>query len=209
YKEALRHCIPYSAKSDAPQFACAAPPTTPSNASTTSAMGDEVEKKKKSKKSKSKKTEGEEAPAPEPEAAPAPEPEPEPEPAPAPPAEEEGFDFAACDAAPAESEYPVDGDEGLPPPPAKQKPKFYLHWDRKKSKFYDYNFDYGENYYSSMVRHLETRGDIPLRRTFADRAIRSSVNRKAYADVRTENLLASVNSCIRNFETSQRAYVRA
>jgi len=167
-------------------------------------MGDEVDKKKK-KKSKSKKTE-EEAPAPEPEAAAEPEPEPEPEPAP--PAEEAAPE-AEESAAPAQAEYPVDGEEGLPPPPAKQKPKFYLHWDRKKAKFYDYNFDYGENYYSSMVRHLETRGDIPIRRTFADRTIRSSVTRKTMTDVRTENLLASVNNCIRNFEHSQRAYVRA
>lgn len=170
-------------------------------------MGDEVEKKKSKKKSK-KKTE-EEAPAPEPEPEPVPEPEPA---APAPVSDEPAapWDTPAEEAAPAEvSEYPAEGEEGLPPPPAKQKPKFYLHWDRKKSKFYDYNFDYGENYYSSMVRHLETRGDIPMRRTFADRAIRSSVNRKAMTDVRTQNLLASVNNCIRNFETSQKAYVRA
>jgi len=176
-------------------------------------MGDEVEKKKSKKKSK-KKTE-EEAPAaePEPEPAAAPEPEPAAEPEPAPPAEEpapvvEEAAPVAEEAAPVEAEYPLDGEEGLPPPPAKQKPKFFLHWDRKKAKFYDYNFDYGENYYSSMVRHLETRGDIPLRRTFADRAIRSSVTRKGLTDVRTENLLASVNNCIRNFEHSQRAYVR-
>jgi len=168
-------------------------------------MGDEVDKKKKKK---SKKKAEEEPPAPEPEAA-APEPEPEPEPEPAPPAEEPAPAPVAEEAAPVEADYAVDGEEGLPPPPAKQKPKFYLHWDRKKSKFYDYNFDYGENYYSSMVRHLEIRGDIPIRRTFADRAIRSSVNRKALTDTRTENLLASVNNCIRNFEHSQRAYVRA
>jgi len=175
-------------------------------------MGDEIKDKKKSKKSKKKAEE--EPPAPEPEPEPVAAPEPEPEPAPvAAAADEESTDWmteaAAAPAEGAAEEYPVDGEEGLPPPPAKQKPKFYLHWDRKKSKFYDYNFDYGENYYSSMVRHLETRGDIPIRRTFADRAIRSSINRKGMTDIRTENLLASVNNCIKNFEHSQRAYVRA
>merc|ERR1740128_1491048 len=134
-------------------------------------MGDEVKEKKKSKKSKKKAEEEPPAPEPEPEPVAAAEPEPEPE-AVAAAADEPAADWMTEEAAPAAGgaeEYPVDGEEGLPPPPAKQKPKFYLHWDRKKSKFYDYNFDYGENYYSSMVRHLETRGDIPIRRTFADR----------------------------------------
>jgi len=171
-------------------------------------MGADDDKKKK-KKSKKKETEA--APEPEPEPEPIPEPEPvaEPEPAadegadwlndaPAAAGEEGGFDFGEVGE--------VGEDQPPPPPPAKKKPVYFVHWDRKKSRFYDYNFDYGENYYSSMVRHLDTRGDIPTRRTFEDRAIRSSLTRKALPDTRTENLLAAVNKSIKGYEISRKAY---
>merc|ERR1711962_363901 len=172
-------------------------------------MGADDDKKKKKK---SKKKEAEAAPEPEPEPEPIPEPEPVAEPetaadegadwlndsAPAAAAEEEGgFDFG---------EEVGDAEQAPPPPPAKKKPVYFVHWDRKKSRFYDYNFDYGENYYSSMVRHLDPRGDIPTRRTFEDRAIRSSLNRKGMTDIRTENLLAAVNKSIKGYETSRKAY---
>merc|ERR1712183_372612 len=98
--------------------------------------------------------------------------------------------------------------EEAPPPPPKKRPVFFVHWDRKKSRFYDYNFDYGTNYYSSMVKHLDTRAEIPSRRAFADRAIRSSVSRKTLPDTRTENLLADISKSIRNFEQSQKSYLQ-
>merc|ERR1712198_476801 len=118
---------------------------------------------------------------------------------------------------PVEEQVPVEAAEevpveecpeaAIPPPQPKKKPVFFVHWDRKKSRFYDYNFDYGENYYSSMVRHLDTRAEVPSRRAFADRAIRSSINRKTLPDLRTENLLADVNNSIKNFEISQKNYI--
>lgn len=168
-------------------------------------MGADDDKKKK-KKSKKKEVDA----APEPEAEPEPIPEPEAEPEPA-PAADEGSDWMNDAPAVAEEDGGFDfgdevGEQAPPPPPAKKKPVYFVHWDRKKSRFYDYNFDYGENYYSSMVRHLDTRGDIPTRRTFEDRAIRSSLTRKALPDTRTDNLLAAVSKSIKGYEISRKAY---
>lgn len=164
------------------------------------------EEKKKKKKVKKAAAAAEEAPPP------APEPEPTPEPAPAPPAEE----APPAEAAPAEGgegEAPVEGE--LPPQP-KQKPKFFVHWDRRKPKFYDYNFDYGANYYSSMVGYVDAKNaafsssgsgaSVPRRMAFAERGMYSSLARSRNPDVRTQSLLNDVRSSIRNFETSQRVY---
>lgn len=44
-----------------------------------------------------------------------------------------------------------------PPPAPKKKPKFFVHWNRRKPRFYDYNWDYGDNYYSNLVKYMDTR----------------------------------------------------
>jgi len=178
--------------------------------------GDEDKKKKK----KSKK--GEEAPPQEPE----PEPVQEAAPAEAPveqaPAggagddEPDWFSGAAEGeegAAPAEG---LEGEEGAEmPPQPKKKPKFFVHWNRRKPKFYDYNFDYGTNYYSSMVGYVDsknaafgTRGtaSVPRRMAFAERGMVSSLERHRNPDLRTETLLHDIRSNIRSFETSQKIY---
>merc|ERR1712055_35566 len=69
----------------------------------------------------------------------------------------------------ADGDFPaMEGEEGgeLPPQP-KQKPKYFVHWDRRKAKFYDYNYDYGTNYYSSMVGYVDSKNaghpDVPPR----------------------------------------------
>lgn len=149
-------------------------------------------------------------------AAPPPEPEPEPAP-PAPeeaPQEEAPPEAPAADAAPpAEgapaAEAPAEGEEALEPPPApKKKPKFFVHWNRKKARFYDYNWDYGGNYYSSLVRYIDVRADYPRRMAFAERGIRSNVQRKTIPDTRTTVLLDDVRRSIRNFELSQKTYMK-
>merc|ERR1719285_1359905 len=70
------------------------------------------------------------------------------------PAQEEGgFDFGE-----GEGDFLPEGEEGVElPPQPKQKPKYFVHWDRRKAKFYDYNYDYGTNYYGSMVRYCDTK----------------------------------------------------
>lgn len=166
--------------------------------------GDEEKKKKK----KVKKATA----APVEEAAPAPEPEPvkEPEPVAEAPVE------AQAEAAPAEGDAPPMGEDGaeLPPQP-KKKPKYFVHWDRRKPKFYDYNFDYGTNYYSSMVGYVDqkniafcTQGpcSVPRRMAFAERGMYSSLERSRNPDTKTQSLLNNVRSSIRNFEHSQRVY---
>ncbi|CAL4159009.1 unnamed protein product, partial [Meganyctiphanes norvegica] len=105
----------------------------------------------------------------------------------------------------APADAPAEGE--APPPPPKKKPKFFVHWNRKKSRFYDYIFDYGENYYSGMVRYIDTRAEVPRRMAFAERGMRSSLVRKSLADTRTENLLNDVNKSIKNFELSQKNYI--
>jgi len=126
------------------------------------------------------------------------------------PPEGEGF-FAE-----GEGDFVAEGEEGaeLPPQP-KQKPKYFVHWDRRKAKFYDYNYDYGTNYYSSMVGYCDTKNaafgypghpEVPRRMAFAERGMLSSLERHRNPDNRTQNLLNDIRSNIRNFENSQRLY---
>jgi len=169
--------------------------------------GDEDKKKKK----KSKKTEEEAPPpAPEPEQAPAPPPA-EPQQAAA-PEEDGGFNFDDIgDAGEGEGEFLQEGEEGaeLPPQP-KKKPKYFVHWDRRKAKFYDYNYDYGTNYYASMVGYVDSKNagntEVPRRMAFAERGIHSALERHRNPDTRTANLLSDIRSNIRTFENSQRLY---
>ncbi|XP_068240452.1 uncharacterized protein [Palaemon carinicauda] len=175
--------------------------------------GDEEKKKKKKSKKGEKAEKAEEAPPAEEDQAPPP-PEPEPAP-PAPedaPQEEAPPEAPPADAPPAEApaEAPAEGEEALEPPPApKKKPKFFVHWNRKKARFYDYNWDYGGNYYSSLVRYIDARaGDYPRRMAFAERGIRSNVQRKTLPDMRTSVLLDDVRKSIRNFEISQKTYMK-
>jgi len=190
--------------------------------------GDEDKKKKK----KSKKTEEEAPPpAPEPEQAPAPPagddeddwfagggdeavaetPADEPQQAAA-PEEDGGFNFDDIgDAGEGEGEFLQEGEEGaeLPPQP-KKKPKYFVHWDRRKAKFYDYNYDYGTNYYASMVGYVDSKNagnpEVPRRMAFAERGIHSALERHRNPDTRTANLLSDIRSNIRTFENSQRLY---
>jgi len=107
------------------------------------------------------------------------------------------------------------GEEGELPPQPKKKPKFFVHWDRRKAKFYDYNFDYGTNYYSSMVGYVDAKNavfghqgsaTVPRRMAFAERGMYSSLERSRNPDLRTQSLLNDVRSSIRNFENSQKVY---
>lgn len=168
-------------------------------------MAGDEEKKKKKKTKKAAAAAEEAAPAPEPE----PVKEPEPEPAPAAEAPAEAAAEAPADAP--EGEVP----EGELPPQPKKKPKFFVHWDRRKPKFYDYNFDYGTNYYSSMVGYVDQKNaaftsqgsaSVPRRMAFAERGMYSSLVRSRNPDMKTQSLLNDVRSSIRNFESSQRVY---
>merc|ERR1719376_611644 len=83
----------------------------------------------------------------------------------------------------------------------KKKPKFFVHWDRRKAKFYDYNFDYGTNYYSSMVGYVDNKNaafstytytPVPRRMAFAERGMVSSLQRHSTIDARTQSLHSDV-----------------
>jgi len=121
-------------------------------------------------------------------------------------------DEEALPEVPPEGEAPAEGEAEVeaPPPPPKKKPKFFVHWNRRKARFYDYNWDYGDNYYSSMVKYMDVKaGDYPRRMAFAERGIRSNVIRKTIPDSRTASLLDDVRKSIRNFEISQKAYMKS
>lgn len=123
-------------------------------------------------------------------------------------------DEEALPEVPAEGEAPAEAEAEAeveaPPPPPKKKPKFFVHWNRRKARFYDYNWDYGDNYYSSMVKYMDAKaGDYPRRMAFAERGIRSNVIRKTIPDSRTASLLDDVRKSIRNFEISQKAYMKS
>jgi len=173
-------------------------------------MAGDEDKKKKKKKSKT----AEEAPPPPP---PAPEPEPEPvakQQAAAPPADDDGgFNFDDMGDGGGEGDFLAEGGDaegGELPPQPKKKPKYFVHWDRRKAKFYDYNYDYGTNYYASMVGYVDSKNagnpEVPRRMAFAERGINSALERRRNPDTRTQNLLNDIRSNIRSFENSQRLY---
>jgi len=128
-----------------------------------------------------------------------------------------GFNFDDMGDAGAEGgDFLQEGEEGaeLPPQP-KKKPKYFVHWDRRKAKFYDYNYDYGTNYYASMVGYVDSKNaafgypgnpEVPRRMAFAERGINSALARHRNPDTRTQNLLNDIRSNIRSFENSQRLY---
>ncbi|KAB7502393.1 Flightin [Armadillidium nasatum] len=183
------------------------------------------DKKKKVKKVKKVEKPADEAAAPAPEAEPTPDPASEPEPAA--PAKgddwlsestaektEEAAPEAQAEQAPHEegAAEGIEGDVVAEAPPApKKKPKFFIHWNRRKPKFYDYNFDYGTNYYSSVIGYLDNKNlgaseIIPRRKAFAERGIDSSVVRKSQPDLVTQNLMHNVRSSIRGYENFARDY---
>ncbi|XP_043210183.1 flightin-like [Amphibalanus amphitrite] len=180
-------------------------------------MADKDEKKKK-KKSKKKEV-VEEAPAPEPEpAAPAPEPAEEEWPPkisdePAAPAEGEA-------PAPAEGEQaPVEGGEGVPleedqlepMPIEKKKSPYPVFWNRPKAKMYGMNFDYGENYYRSMVNYLDHKTRLggaaaPRAESWAERAHKSASSRYSKQEADLSELLNTVRSNIRGYDMHHKEY---
>jgi len=182
-------------------------------------MADKEEKKKK-KKSKKK----EEAPPP------APEPEPEPAPAPA-PAEEEWppkfSDEAPAEppaegepalegegAPPAEGEEPLPEGEGEEPPPIERRKSPYpVFWNRPKAKMYRMNFDYGENYYRSMLNYLDHKssiggrvGEPPRAECWAERAHKSATMRYPKQDSDISDLLHTVRSNINGYDLQHKRY---
>jgi len=126
--------------------------------------------------------------------------------APAAPAEGEAPP-AEGEAPPAEGEAaPAEVVEEKKPPPPKKRPEFLVHFERKKPRYYDYIGDYGYNYYSNMIRYLDTRTWYP-RMMFEERGFRSSLVRKGLADTRTTDLLSDINKSLYNFQQSRKTYV--
>ena len=77
---------------------------------------------------------------------------------PAAPAEGEAPAPAEGEAVPAEGgeAVPLDGEQLEEPLPIEKKKSPYpVFWNRPKAKMYGMNFDYGENYYRSMVNYLD------------------------------------------------------
>ena len=67
------------------------------------------------------------------------------------------------DDGPRELSQDAEGDEAFlgdaanndAPPAPKKKPKFFIYWNRRKPKFYDYNFQYGKEYYTPVVNYID------------------------------------------------------
>lgn len=140
----------------------------------------------------------------------------EPQPPPAQAEDDGGFNFDDIGETEGEGDFLAEGEEGVElPPQPKKKPKYFVHWDRRKAKFYDYNYDYGTNYYASMVGYVDSKNaafgypgnpEVPRRMAFAERGINSALERHRNPDTRTQNLLHDIRLNIRTFENSQRLY---
>jgi len=91
-----------------------------------------------------------------------------------------------------------------------------LHWNRPKSHVYEYNFDYGGNYYKAMVDYLDNRTsglnpELPKAQNWAERAMRTYSEKRA-ASTNTANkdveLLHKVRGSINTYTYHAKQYAR-
>jgi len=66
--------------------------------------------------------------------------------------------------------------------PPKRKITEFHHWARPKSALYEYNYDYGSNYYRPMLDYLDERSkgirpEVPKPTYWEERALKSSMDR--------------------------------
>ncbi|CAG0920353.1 unnamed protein product [Notodromas monacha] len=66
---------------------------------------------------------------------------------------------------------------------SRRRSKYNVHWKRPKSHLYEYNFDYGSNYYKSMINYIDERNkygsnpEVPKPQSWEERALKSYLER--------------------------------
>jgi hypothetical protein len=66
---------------------------------------------------------------------------------------------------------------------ARRRGKYNVYWKRPKSHLYEYNYDYGSNYYKSMIKYIDERNkygakpEKPKPQSWEERALISYLER--------------------------------
>jgi len=98
----------------------------------------------------------------------------------------------------------------------KRRPKSFLHWQRPKSQLYEYNYDYGSNYYRPMLDYLDQRAqgghpEQPKPMTWEERALKSYIDRNRIASAhkisRDAMLLQSIRSSSSRYVAHTKTYI--
>jgi len=99
----------------------------------------------------------------------------------------------------------------------KKRPKVFVHWARPKSYVYEYNYDYGSNYYRPMVDYLDQRQrggkpEAPKPLSWEERALKSYLERTARTSslrhTRDHELLQSIRSSSHHYLAHTKTYAR-
>lgn len=121
-------------------------------------------------------------------------------------------------AAEAGSVPPAEIQPNIPVEVEKRKKRVSLHWKRPKSHLYEYNYDYGSNYYKGMIDYLDERSSgckpsPPKALNWAERALKTySEKREAAARNKDKDqdaqLLHSIRNTVNSYTVHARTYTR-
>lgn len=125
--------------------------------------------------------------------------------------EESGISASVDEAAAgAQSNMPVEVE--------RRKKRVSLYWKRPKSHLYEYNYDYGENYYKGMVDYLDVRGSglkttPPPAQSWAERALRTysekrEAKKQSGASDPDVELLHKIRNNINTYTVHAKTYAR-
>jgi len=99
----------------------------------------------------------------------------------------------------------------------KKRPKVFVHWARPKSNLYEYNYDYGSNYYRPMIDYLDQRAKgghpvAPKPLSWEERALRSYLERSrrstSLRQTRDTELLQSIRNSSSHYIAHTKTYAR-
>jgi hypothetical protein len=99
----------------------------------------------------------------------------------------------------------------------KKRTSSFVHWQRPKSQLYEYNYDYGSNYYRPMIDYLDERAqgrhpEAPKPMFWEERALKSYIDRNHRTSsmkiTRDAQLLQSIRSASSRYITHTKTYAR-
>jgi len=99
----------------------------------------------------------------------------------------------------------------------KKRTASFVHWQRPKSQLYEYNYDYGANYYRPMIDYLDERAqgkrpDAPKPLFWEERALKSYIDRSQRSSsmkmTRDAALLQSIRSASSHYMTRTKTFAR-
>lgn len=128
-------------------------------------------------------------------------------------------DSGEAPAAPAEAEVlPNEALLASAPVSDKKKKRVSLHWNRPKCHLYEYNYDYGSNYYKGMIDYLDKRSSgyrlsPPKAQSWAERALKTYTEKREARGKGNGNdpdvqLLYNIRSNVRKYTVHSKLWNR-